>query len=392
MTPVRLVFVTFGVFLGAWAVAAADVQHELALSPAGLGLLLSGSVAAGGLAAGLCGPVAARWGVHVFLQRALVLWGAGALVTVAAHGRIAFVAVFVATMIGAGLVDMAMNASVAVFVGGDATAMVRFHALYNAGALAGAVLTGAVVDAGLSWRWSWVAAGAGALCLSYRLARSVRPTAGSGRQPESSERESGVSGGFGPLHSWVVVRAAGLAGLAVTFVACASVESGIDTWGVLYLRRHLAAGVLLGAGAYALSQVIAVTVRTAGSAAAGRAGPRRGLALGAAAAAAGMALEALVRGSAGAAVGLVIGAAGIALCWPLAMSMAARRAQELGRSPAPLVAALTASGYVGWVVGPAIVGLVADATTLRGGLFLLAGVAAAAAGTVTATAAPGRAQ
>ena len=34
-------------------------------------------------------------------------------------------------------------------------------------------------------------------------------------------------------------------------------EGGVDTWGVLYLRNHLATGVLLGAGAYVVGQAVA---------------------------------------------------------------------------------------------------------------------------------------
>jgi hypothetical protein len=48
-------------------------------------------------------------------------------------------------------------------------------------------------------------------------------------------------------------------------------------------------------------------------------------------------------------------------------------------SPAALVGALTATGYVGWVAGPALVGWVADTAGLSAGLFLLAGLAAGAA-------------
>jgi hypothetical protein len=50
-----------------------------------------------------------------------------------------------------------------------------------------------------------------------------------------------------------------------------------------------------------------------------------------------------------------------------------------GISPAALVGALTATGYVGWVAGPAVVGWVGDTAGLSTGLFLLSGLAGAAA-------------
>ena len=386
---VAAVFVVFGAFWGAWAVAAADVQRSLHVSLAGLGLLLSGSVGIGGVAAAVSGAVAERWGTRVFLARALVLWGVAAVVAGVSSSRTLFVAFFVLSMVGAGLVDMAMNAGAAAGVGGDARRMMQFHALFNSGALGGAALTGALIGSGHSWQWSWVVVGSLGLVIAATLGRALgwsSPTAApalpNNGPTDDTDRPRPTLGpdrpGAGVLRSLEVVRSLGLTPLALSFVATAGVEGGIDTWGVLYLRRQLAVGILLGAGAYGLGQVIAVTVRGAGAGPVGRVGPRWGLVGGAGTAAAGLALEALSGHEVLAAAGLVLAAAGVAVCWPLAMSSVSARAAAEGTSPAPLVGALTASGYVGWVAGPAVVGLVADGSGLRAGLLVLAALAAAA--------------
>jgi hypothetical protein len=185
----------------------------------------------------------------------------------------------------------------------------------------------------------------------------------------------------------------------MVFALTAMVEGGIDTWGVLYLRTHLAAGVLLGAGAYSMGQAIAVSTRAGAGGHIGRLGPRWGLVIGAAVAAAGLALEAGSDQAAAAAVGLAVAAGGISLCWPLVMALAStvalastpvrpRGSAGTGApgdavSPAALVGALTAAGYVGWVAGPALVGWVADVAGLSAGLFLLSGLAATAAVVLT---------
>jgi hypothetical protein len=186
--------------------------------------------------------------------------------------------------------------------------------------------------------------------------------------------------------------------LAGAFAVTAMVEGGIDTWGVLYLRAHLAAGVLLGAGAYCLGQAIAVSTRSAAGGHFGRVGPRRGLVIGAGVAATGLALEAGSHEAALAAVGLVLAAGGISLCWPLVMTIASTVAvasvpahrgdpgaggeRSPGTappvSPAALVGALTAAGYAGWVAGPALVGWIADDAGLSTALFVLSGLAAGA--------------
>jgi hypothetical protein len=187
----------------------------------------------------------------------------------------------------------------------------------------------------------------------------------------------------------------------MVFAITAMVEGGIDTWGVLFLRTHLAAGVLLGAGAYCLGQAIAVTTRGGAGGRIGRIGARWGLVMGAGVAACGLAIEAGSDHPVTAAVGLALAAGGISLCWPLVMALAssvalasasvpapgpggAARAGAPGVrgdvvSPAALVGALTATGYVGWVAGPAVIGSVANAAGLSTGLFLLSGLAAVAA-------------
>jgi MFS family permease len=407
---VRATFVAFGIFWGTWAVAATNIERNLHLSAGGLGLLLSASIGAGGLAAAASGGLAERWGASRFLSRTLVGWGIVSLASAGVARGSPFVATFVLTMTTAGLVDMAMNAAAAAEVAGDAGRMMRFHALFNTGALIGAAAAGVLLHAGMSWRWAWAAVGVGALVLAARAGRADLPG------PTPHHPGTGVTGPAGAasitgsgapderagwLRSLRAIQSQHLVVLAVVFAVTAMVEGGIDTWGVLFLRTHLAAGVLLGAGAYCLGQAIAISTRGGLGGHIGRVGARWGLVIGAGVAAGGLALEAGSAHAAPAAIGLALAAGGISLCWPLVMAVASTVAlasvpsasgragatvgqESLGDqgdsvSPAALVGALTAAGYVGWVAGPALVGWVADTAGLSTGLFLLSGLAATAA-------------
>jgi hypothetical protein len=395
LQPARLAFVFFGVFWGSWAVAAADIEHSLHLSAGGLGLLLSGSIAAGGVAAAASGGLAERWGPARFLGRTMVAWGVALLATAAVTGATAFVVTFVLTLTTGGLVDMGMNSAAAEEVAGDAGRMMRFHALFNTGALIGAAAAGGLLRAGMSWRWVWAVVGVGGLVVARASVRAsvtdVRPDA-----PSPDDTRGTPAGASSPVRSWLrsfhAIRSERLVTLAFVFAVTAMIEGGIDTWGVLYLRTELAAGVLLGAGAYCLGQAIAVFTRGGGGGHIGRLGARWGLVIGAGAAASGLAIEAGSSQSGFAAIGLVVAAGGISLCWPLVMAVASAAAlastparspgpgaaTSTGVSPAALVGALTATGYVGWVTGPALVGWVADDLSLSAGLFLLAALAALA--------------
>ena len=57
--------------------------------------------------------------------------------------------------IAGGSIDTAMNAEVSHRLIGRPSALVRFHALFNTGALCGAAVAALVIHAGVSWRWVW---------------------------------------------------------------------------------------------------------------------------------------------------------------------------------------------------------------------------------------------
>jgi MFS family permease len=152
------------------------------------------------------------------------------------------------------------------------------------------------------------------------------------------------------------------------------VEGGIDTWGVLVLRQRLGTTVLVGAGAYVTGQAVATAARIVLGPAAGALGAVRGLAIGGGLAAAGLVLVALAPAW-GAAAGLAVAAAGISVCWPLLLS----RASAGQERPAAVVGGVTAIGYLGFVVGPPLVGALAGIVGLRPAILSLAAAAAVVA-------------
>ena len=177
------------------------------------------------------------------------------------------------------------------------------------------------------------------------------------------------------VHPVQRLRRDGLLILLAVFALAEVTEGGVDTWGVLYLRNHLATGVLLGAGAYVVGQVVAATTRGAGSVFVGRLSARRGLIVGGCVAGGGILLESLSPLSGVAALGLALGAGGASLFWPLVMSNVSRLASQVVSA----VGTFTAAGYIGWVAGAPIVGWVSQAYGPQRGLQVLAVAAFAVA-------------
>lgn len=367
--PLRAAFLALGAFWGSWAVAIADVQRSFHLSDGDLGILLAAAIGIAGVTGAVVSHRAERWGTGPMLAVAMGVWAvllAGAGV---ARPWPVFAVVFCAAEVAGGCVDTAMNAAASRRLAGRPGALVRFHALFNSGALAGAALSGVVIGAGLSWRWLWPVLGAAVVVLAVWAHRSQQAPAAAGPAAAPGGVEDGAPAGLaGALGR---LRADGLLLFLVVFALAEIIEGGVDTWGVLYLRTHLASGVLLGAGAYVVGQSVAATTRGAGGPLLGRLSPRIALVAGGLLAGGGILAESLSPLAVVAACGLALGAGGASLFWPLVMSQVTRQASRATSA----VGAFTAAGYVGWVAGAPVVGWVSDTWGAARGLQLLAGLA-----------------
>jgi MFS family permease len=360
-------FAAFGLFWGSWAVMVFNIQRTFALSDSQLGLLLGTAVAVAGASSAVMAHLSQRVGARRLLWIALFVWSALLIPLSAAPQKWLFVTALVLVEIAGGSIDTAMNAEVSHRLMGNPAALVRFHALFNSGALVGAALAGVLLHAGVSWRWVWpgvavVATSVGVWALSTDHSMAAQHRAATAHLPHDSR----------PVQR---LRRDGLLVLLVVFALAEVTEGGVDTWGVLFLRNHLATGVLLGAGAYVVGQSVAATTRGAGATLLGRLSARRALIVGGCVAGGGILLESLAPWSVVAAVGLALGAGGASLFWPLVMS----RVSVLATQVVSAVGTFTAAGYIGWVAGAPLVGWVSQAYGPQHGLQVLAAAAGAVA-------------
>jgi MFS family permease len=359
LRPVAAGFACFGFFWGAWAVSASDIKADLRVSDGSFGLLLSMALLAAAATNAVAGSLAERWGTGIGLSRSLAGWGLLLAIGAAIHPRLAFAALLVGVIALGGAVDVMLNVAATAALGETPGRLVRFHALFNAGVVGGALAVGVVLRSGASWRWVWLATALLAFVLADRCRRHRLPAGAIGQR-------------HGLMEAVSTVRREGLMLLAIVFAASAMVEGGIDTWGVLFLREELSSGLLVGTAAFVLGQLVATGARLTLGPAAGSLGARRGVALGAGLAAGGLTLMASAGPVGVAAVGLVMATAGIAVCWPLLLAHASAHLDR----PGLVIGGVTSIGYVGFVLGPAAVGWLSDTLGLQAGLLVLAGAAA----------------
>ena len=154
------------------------------------------------------------------------------------------------------------------------------------------------------------------------------------------------------------------------------VENAWQSWGAGDLETDLAASPGSARSPRLLRRCRRAS-RLGGDGLAGRASELTLLRACAALGAAGTLIGALATGAALALTGIVVVGAGISICAPVLFSIAGRSAAEALRGAA--VSIVTTIAYLGFLVGPAAVGLLANATALRTSLAAVAGVALALA-------------
>ena len=374
-------FITFGAFWGSWAVMLFYIQRAYSLSDAALGVLLAVAIAVAGTTGAVMAHLADRVGARRMLWLALVIWAVLLGVLALSRERWVFATVLVLTEVAGGSIDTAMNAEASHRLVAHPSVLVRLHGLFNVGALVGAATAALVIHAGVSWRWMWPAIAVVGLAVGVWAAATDSGT------PIAAATPSGEAGaGKRQSHPLRRLRRDGLLVLLAVFALAEVTEGGVDTWGVLFLRNHLATGVLLGAGAYVVGQLVAATTRGAGGVLLGRLSGGAALVLGGCVAGGGILLESVAPAAGAAAVGLALGAGGASLFWPLVMSSVSRAASQVVSA----VGTFTAAGYVGWVAGAPIVGWVSETWGAARGLQVIAAAAFGVALIVVLSARRGR--
>ena len=231
------------------------------------------------------------------------------------------------------------------------------HGLYSVGILSGAVVAGIARGAG---------AGREPILLGVSVCLALTAVAAAG---DTAPVETTSSRGMRLTRPLIVI---GLLGTA-TFV----VEGGTESWSALFLTRvHDASPTVSGLGPGVFGASMAAG-RFFGQAA-GRIGDRALLVGGAVVGTAGCLLAALSPNAELGLIGFAIGGAGVSLNAPIIFGLAGRRPDA-----ATAVATVTTIGYLGILAGPPLVGLVAQASSLRISFIVLAAIAAAVAAAAT---------
>ncbi len=371
----------FGLFGGCFAVLLADLSGALGLSPGPLGIALFVGAVASIASMGALGWASDRLGRKAYLILASSAFGVGiAGLALAGSSYPALLATLVVLHSASGLYDVGMNA-VAVDLErlSGRHLMPYLHAAFSGGAMAGSMGAGALRQAGVDYRLVYLAllVPLAFLVAAFAAARFPRPEAAGteGERPlggEASVASTKAEGGAGGR--WALYRNGPL--LLVAAIACLGLlaEGEMYHWSGIYLRDTLGLAAVVGGSGVAVFYGAQALGRIAIGWLVGRVGNRLTLVGSGALAAVGMAFSLATTVPALVVGGFLLVGVGLAAVAPMAFSVAGKMVPERAGSA---VSVVTTIGYGGFLLGPPLVGGLAEAIGLRAALGVIAVAGAA---------------
>jgi MFS family permease len=342
-------FVAFGAAFGSWQVLLPDLSRDVAPSPGALGAAISiGFV--GSLPVMLFGGrLVDRFGTRRIGVVAGVTFGGAEAALALTGSYVALLVVLAVFYAASGAYDVAINAAAIDWEAARRRrVMTLVHAGFSGGAMVGALVTGAALAVGAPYRALYVAAG-GVVWLVM-----LTWWVGAGRDAPHRQTQVATAPSIWRDHL--------LIGLGVAAALAFIIEGAMESWSAIYLRTALGLPAVVGASGIALFHGAMLTGRIGSLGTQRLLGRRGALRIGGAMAAVGMVFALLTEIPALVVIGFGVVGLAVSAAAPVALSLAGEaRPGQSGQASS----AVTVIGYSGFLVGPAIVGGVAQVTDLR---------------------------
>lgn len=341
----------FGFFWGTFAVLLADLSRALDLSPGPLGLALFVGAAASIAAMASLGWTADRLGRRAFLAISGAVFGLGIVGLASSGSYAALIVTLVVLYASSGLYDVGINAgAVDLEQGTGRRYMSYLHAAFSAGGVAGALSAGALLQAGVDYRHVYL----GVLIPLSAVLVAVSAT----RFPTyaGAPTEGGKISVGGLYRNLPLLLIAAIATLGLLS------EGEMEHWSGVYLRQTLGLSALLGGSGVAVFYGSMAVGRLVSAWIIRRLGDRRTLLGAGLLTAGGMTLALATREPLLVVAGFLLVGLALSAVVPIAFSVAGDLAPERAGAA---VSVVTTLGYGGFLLGPVIVGGLAELVGLR---------------------------
>jgi len=355
-------FAALGVAAGAWGAHVPSVKVRYGLDELGVAGVLLAAAAGAVLALFVAGRLVERWGTRCCVQGAGLVLASGLAAVLHMPARPLLWALMLLVGASMSVFDVAVNAEgTALELLSGRKVMARLHALFSVGGMSGAGFVAAMFALGLA-----PALQLAVLALAVGVA--VRFGAQRLHAQHLPQRAAAGTGRRMLLRGEVWL-------LGLLMLAAMVAEGALYDWSALYLSQELrqpaataALGFAVFAGAMAVARLGADALRV-------RWPEGRLLAAGSALCALAMTAALLLRHPAAALAGFALAGVGLAAAVPILFTAATRIA---GVPRASAIAAVSAIGYAGFMIGPPLIGALARVWSLGAAL----GVVVAASATL----------
>jgi MFS family permease len=348
---VVVAFLVSGAGFASWAARIPAVKDQVGLSTGELGIALLGP-AIGSLALmPLAGVLMVRHGSRVVTRATLVLCCVALPLPALAPSLPLLLAALVLLGAGNGALDVAMNGqAVAVERRYGRPLLAGFHGIWSLGSLGGALAGGVAAAVGLAPLPHLTLAAALLLAVGVAATRWLLPAA--------SDREA-----RGSLRLARPSRTLALLG-AIAFCGLLCEGASYD-WSAVYLRDSLGSSEGLAVSGYIAFSLTMTGGRLVGDAVRARVGSRLLLGAAAAVAAAGFGTGIALADPVAAVAGFALLGAGLSCLVPIVLSAAG---EATGLPAGAAIAAISTVGYLGFIVGPPLIGGLGELLTLPAAL------------------------
>jgi fucose permease len=348
---VSTLFLLYGLILGTWTARIPAVKEKLALTDGRLsiGLLAFAAGAIVGMQAS--GRLVDRYGSRTIMIPAIFV--DGALLITPAY------AFDVASLAGALLVFGAVHGTLNVAMNVYAVEVQRAwkrsiisscHAVYSIGGFLGAAVGGAFASAGLGPAATFVSVAATVAAVALWASRLASLFAGRAGDSADHEGTPDERGGRAFAMSGVLF-------LGVLVFCCLVGEGAAADWSAVYLRDSLRSSAGFAAAGYATFSIMMTAGRLVGDRLAVRFGPVRLVRWCAVVASSGLAVALVIDRPVAGVIGFGCLGAGLSCIAPQVFSAAGNQNPARAGNAIARVASL---GFVGFVVGPVVIGSTAQ--------------------------------
>ena len=259
-----------------------------------------------------------------------------------------------------GALDVAMNAQAALVEHRYRRSIMNtFHGFWSVGGLLGAAVGGLAAARGLTVSTHFILAAAIGVIAMFVASRSLipdRPVPGA------------AAGSEGHAPAFALPTKA-LIPMGIVALCALVTEGAIGDWGAIYLREGLGSSAAVAAFGYSIFALLMAGGRFTGDWLTTRFGSGHIVRAGGGLVIVGIGLVLLSAYPPLAIIGYGFVGAGVSCIFPLILSAAARTP---GVAPGVGIAAMATAGYTGFLIGPPLIGGLAELITLRGAFAVLA--------------------